>query len=216
MNSMGRVLASLVVLVAMIAPARAVMHEEGLNAVRNGDYSGAAKALLTSIESSVNAALDSAAPRIERGIGTVEALIGDAYYYGHGVTRDYAEAARMYRRAAAKGNAMAQSTLGDIYYYGRGAPQDFAEAAKWWQLAADGGIAIAQLNLSVMLANGDGAPQDHVKAHMYANLAAASLPPGDDHDTAVKNRDIVAKLMSPTEVARAQQLAREWRPSGQD
>ena len=216
MNPIGRFLASLVVLVAMAAPARAAMHEESLNAARNGDYAGAVKALITSIETSVNAAFDTAAPRIERSVGTLEALIGDAYYYGHGVSRDYVEAARMYRRAATKGNAMAQSTLGDIYYYGRGAPQDFAEAAKWWQLAADGGIAIAQLNLSVMLANGDGAPQDYVKAHMYANLAAASLPPGDDHDTAVKNRDIVAKLMSPAEVARAQQLAREWRQSGQD
>src|SRR5262249_4089078 len=133
-----------------------------------------------------------------------------------GVSRDYGEAVRMYRKAAAKGNAMAESTLGDIYYYGRGAPQDFTEAVKWWSLAADANIATAQLNLSVMLANGDGTPQDYLKAHMYAKLAASQLPPGEDRDTAIKNRDIVAKLMSREQLAEAQRLASEWRTKQAD
>jgi hypothetical protein len=160
----------------------------------------------------ISAVWDSLTPPAQTGLGTIDALIGDAYYYGHGVSRDYTEAARWYRRAAENSNAMAQSTLGDIYYYGRGVPQDFLEAAQWWQRAADQGVAVAQLNLGVMYANGDGVAQDYVKAHFYTNLAAAHLPPGQDRDIAVKNRDIVGKLMNPGQIAEAQRLARLWRP----
>lgn len=209
---MKRLVSSALLIVTLVGPANAGL-DESLAAVKNGDYLGAAKALIEPVQESLAAVVDTAAPRIERGLGTIEALVGDVYYYGHGVSRDYVEAARLYRRAAARGNAMAQSTLGDIYFYGRGAPQDFAEAVKWWSLAAENGIANAQLNLSVMYANGDGVPQDYVTAHVYANLAAARLPPGEDRETAVKNRDIVGKLMTPEQVAEAQRRAREWRPA---
>ena len=176
------------------------------------DSVGTVEALVAPIRDNLAFAFHSVMPPVTRGLGAVEDLIGDAYYYGHWVTRDYAAAARWYRRAAASGNALAQSTLGDMYYYGRDVPQDFASAATWWQLAADQGVALAQLNLSVLYANGDGVEQDYVKSHMYANLAAAQLPPGDDHAIASKNRDIIAKAMTPAQLAEAQRLAREWRP----
>ncbi len=66
-----------------------------------------------------------------------------------------------------------------------------------------------------MYGNGQGVPQDYVQAHMWYNLAAAGLPPGEDHDTAAKNRDIVAKLMTPAQIAEAQRLAGKWRPRRQ-
>jgi TPR repeat protein len=176
------------------------------------DWMATLRSYTDSIGAGISAAWDSIIPPTEGGVGTIEALIGDVYYYGPGVSRDYTEAARWYRRAAINSNAMAQSTLGDIYYYGRGVPQDFLEAVKWWELAAEQGVAVAQLNLGVMYANGDGVPQDYVKAHFYTNLAAARLPPGQDHDIAVKNRDIVGKLMDPGQIAEAQRLARTWYP----
>ena len=169
--------------------------------------------LLAPVVNGVSAIRNSARPVVTRTTGTVEALIGDAYYYGHWVSRDYSEAARWYRRAAASGNPMAQATLGDMYYYGRNLPQDFVAAVYWWQLAADQGVAMAQLNLSVMYANGDGTERDYVKAHMYANLAVSRLPPGEDHDIALKNRETIAKAMTREQVAEAQTLARQWRPT---
>jgi TPR repeat protein len=179
---------------------------------KSDDSVGAIDTVVTPIRDGLAFAFHSVMPPVTRGIGTLEDIIGDAYYYGHWVGRDYAAAARWYRRAAASGNALAQSTLGDMYYYGRDVPQDFASAATWWQLAADQGVALAQLNLSVLYANGDGVEQNYVKSHMYANLAAAQLPPGDDHAIATKNRDIIAKAMTPAQLAEAQRLAREWRP----
>ncbi len=50
---------------------------------------------------------------------------------------------------------------------------------------------------------------------MWFNLAAAGSPPGEDRDSAAKNRDIVAKLMTPAQIAEAQRRAGKWRPSGQ-
>lgn len=169
--------------------------------------------LMEPVMSGVAAIRNSARPVVTRTNGTVDALIGDAYYYGHWVSRDYSEAARWYRRAAANGNPQAQATLGDMYYYGRNLPQDFVAAVHWWQLAANQGVAMAQLNLSVMYANGDGIERDYVKAHVYANLAVARLPPGEDHDIALKNRETIAKAMTREQVAEAQTLARQWRPT---
>jgi len=181
-------------------------------AAKSSDFMATLQSYTASIEAGVSVAWQSVALPAEGGLGTLEALIGDAYYYGHGVSRDYTQAALWYRRAAVNSSAMAQSTLGDIYYYGRGVPQDFVEAGQWWQLAAEQGVAVAQLNLGVMYANGDGVAQDYVKSHLYSNLAAAHLPPGQDRDIAVKNRDIVGKLMTSAQIAEAQQLARAWRP----
>ena len=207
---MKRLLVLVGIVIAINRPLAAAPNDEV--AAPADDLMATLQSYTASIKEGVSVALQSAIPPAERGLGTVEALIGDAYYYGHGVSRDYTEAARWYRRAAENSNAMAQSTLGDIYYYGRGVPQDFVEAGQWWQLAAEQGMAVAQLNLGVMYANGDGVPQDYVKSHFYTNLAAAHLPPGQDRDIAVKNREIVGKLMSPAQIAEAQRLARAWRP----
>ncbi len=73
----------------------------------------------------------------------------------------------------------------------------------------------AQYNLGLMYHNGQGVPQDYVHAHMWFNLAAAGLPPGEDRDSAVKNRDIVATLMTPAQIAEAQRRASKWQPRGQ-
>lgn len=200
-------------LVIAASGALAAVPTEGVADSPTSGFMATLRSYTSSIAAGVSDALKGVTPSAESSLGTFEALIGDTYYYGHGVSRDYTEAARWYRRAAAHSNAMAESTLGDIYYYGRGVPQDYVVAAQWWQRAADQGIAVAQLNLGVIYANGDGVPKDYVKSHLYSNLAAAHLPPGQDRDIAVKNREIVSKLMTPAQIAEAQRLAREWRPT---
>jgi len=76
---------------------------------------------------------------------------------------------------------------------------------KWYRKAAAQGLANAQDNLGVMYGKGRGVPQDYVQAHKWFNLAATK---GDKN--AAKNRDIVAKKMTPTDVSKAQRLARQW------
>ena len=92
-------------------------------------------------------------------------------------------------------------------------PQDYAEAVKGYRKAADQGDAEAQLNLGVSYASGQGVPQDYVEAHKWSNLSAASATDKEIRDTATHNRDFIASKMTADQVAEAQKLAREWKPT---
>ena len=73
-----------------------------------------------------------------------------------------------------------------------------------YRLAADQGLAEAQYNLGNMYGDGRGVPQDDVQAHMWYSLAASRMP-GEYRES-----DVVAGLMTSTQIAEAQRLAREW------
>ena len=89
---------------------------------------------------------------------------------------------------------------------------DYATALREFRPLAAQGVAKAQNNLGFMYTKGWGVAQDYAQAHKWYNLAASRLPPGKDHDMATKNCDIVAKRMTPAQIAEAQRLAREWKP----
>ena len=55
-----------------------------------------------------------------------------------------------------------------------------------------------------MYAAGDGVTQDNVRAYMWSSLAAAS-----GYKMAMANVDILAKRMTPQQIAEAQKAARE-------
>jgi len=111
---------------------------------------------------------------------------------------------------ANQGNVEAQYDLGVRYANGEGVPQDYAQAVKWYRLAADQGLVEAQFNLGLKYDNGQGVPQDDVQAHMWFNLAAAQ-----GNENGKKGRDLVAGKMSPQQIERAQELARNWKPKKQ-
>ncbi len=134
------------------------------------------------------------------------------YRHGQGVPQDDAKVLQWWRKAAEQGNAKAQYNLGLMYDNGVGVPQDYAKAVGWYRKAAAQGNADAQFFLGFMYDAGRGVPQDYAKAHMWYNLSASRSPPGEDRDIAVKNRDIVAKMMTPAQISEAQKLAREWKP----
>jgi len=116
--------------------------------------------------------------------------------------------------AAEQGRSWPQFNLGRMYHHGRGVPQNYTEALRWYRLAAAQGVASAQSALGVMYANGEGTVRDNVQAHKWFNLAAARFSSGESEqrENAVRNRDIVARLMTPAQVIEAQRLAAEWRP----
>ena len=66
-------------------------------------------------------------------------------YDACGVTQDYPQAARWYRRAADQGLAEAQFALGTMYENGLGVPQDYVLAHMWLNLSAAQGIKAAAL-----------------------------------------------------------------------
>ena len=141
----------------------------------------------------------------EQGHAKAQYKLG--WVYGGGseiVPSDYKQALIWYKRAAEQGYAGAQYKLGWMYYKGQGVPRDYKQAATWCRLAAEQGDADAQRRLGEMYANGEGVPRDFVYAHMWSNLAASS-----GNEAASADRDIYARQMTPSQLEKAQDLARE-------
>ena len=136
------------------------------------------------------------------------------YENGLGVPQDNAAAVSWFRKAADQGADRAQHNLGFMYNNGLGVPQDNAAAVSWYRKAADQGNGGAQNNLGLMYMEGQGVPQNLVQAHKWFSLAAARVTRADVRERATKNRDNVATRMTPQQIAEAQRLAREWKPTG--
>ena len=146
----------------------------------------------------------------DRGDGAAAYALGVMYEKGVGVPQNSAEAAKWYRKSADLGLASAQTNLGFMYADGRGVPQNRAEAIKWTRMAADQGYAAAQYNLGQMYCDHRGEPQDLVQAYMWFNLAAAQ----GLRQAAAARDQVAAWIGSSAEIAKAQQLAATWSPTG--
>ena len=147
--------------------------------------------------------------RLAAGHGVIAAQhnLASMYDTGKGVPQDYTKAIRWYRLAAEQGYADAQLKLGNRYFGGQGVPEDYRVAARWVRLAAERGHPEAQLLLGVIYEDGRrGLPQDRVQAHVWYNLAGAN-----GNFEGIKSRDLIAQKMTAAEIAKAQQLAREWK-----
>ena len=172
---------------------------------------GVVTVLLMSGMASAQTAADIAEFRAKANAGDANAQhnLGYAYDIGKGVPQDYAQAVSWYRKAADQGYAAAQNNLGKAYANGQGVPQDYAQAVSWLRKAADQGYADAQFNLGVAYSNGQGVPQDYVEAHKWFNLAASRVS-AENQKTFAEGRDALASLMTPQQIADAQQRATEW------
>ena len=118
-------------------------------------------------------------------------------------SENYAEAIKIYKALALKGDAKGQYYYGHMHNMGQGTIQDYAEAVKWYKLAAEQGYANAQFALGVMYDTGNGITKDLIKAHMWVNLSAIKAA------YAAIIRDMLAKEMTAVQIAQAQKLARE-------
>ena len=113
--------------------------ESAMAAYDAGDYETSAELLI---------------PLAEAGDAQAQFNLGLMYDQGFGVPKDYTEAIKWYRKAAAQGLALAQANLGIMYEKGFGVQQDYAEAVKWYRKAAVQGNHKAQRSLGVMYERG--------------------------------------------------------------
>jgi TPR repeat protein len=146
----------------------------------------------------------------EQGNAASRFMLGDLYRQGLGVPQDYAQAAFWYRKAAEQGFAPAQYNLGLLYDKGQSVLQDYAQAALWFSKAAEQGVAEAQCMLGAWYGMGQGVPQDYSEAYFWSDVAAAGKQDASMAETATTNRDLALSLLSPDELARAQERARVW------
>jgi uncharacterized protein len=68
--------------------------------------------------------------------------------------KNYSEAMRWFRMAAARGDAAAENDIGALYGKGWGVSQNYAEAMRWFRMAADQGLAVAQYNVGALYDKG--------------------------------------------------------------
>ena len=141
----------------------------------------------------------------EQGLASAQFDLGRMYVTGKGVTQDVEQGVAWQLKAAEQGLASAQFAIGKRYFLGADLIQDYQQALDMFLVAAEQGLVDAQNQLGVMYFKGQGVPQIYVLAHMWMNLAAAN---GDEKGP--KNRDIIAKKMTLSELEHAQKLAREF------
>ena len=179
----------LVLICLMSSPSLGSDFEKGVAAVQSGDFA---------------TALREWTPLAEQGHAQAQYNLGLMYERGDGVLQDYKTAVKWYTLAAEQDVPRAQNNLGLMYRKGNGVLQDDKIAVKWYTLAAEQGFANAQTNLGLMYGKGTGITQDLIYAHMWLNIAASN---GDKK--AADNREIAAENMTPSQIEKAQDLARE-------
>ena len=146
------------------------------------------------------------------GVADAQAGLGRIYQDGRIVSRDSSESLRWYRASAEQEHQHAIIMLGHAFHYGKGVRQNYAEAVKWYRFGAELGYSSAQYFLGSMYGSGKGVRKDLVQAHKWYNLTASrTASDGIAAVMAAAHRDGVEKLLTPTELAEAERLAREWR-----
>jgi uncharacterized protein len=153
--------------------------------------------------------IDALQPAAEQGSAEDQYNLGLQYEKAR--PRDHREAVRWYRMAAMQRHAGAFHRLCALSDIGRGIPQDYQEALRWCRLAADQGHGQAMFVIATHYEKALGVPKDVVQAYQWYNLAASN-----GYEEGAKWRDRLAKDMTPTQIAQAQFLARNWKPKTQD
>lgn len=140
----------------------------------------------------------------EQGDANAQKNLGWMYANGKGVAEDKKQAVYWHTKAAEQGDAYAQNQLGWIYQNGEGVAGDVKEAVYWYKKAAEQGYSYAQFNLAFAYRYGNGVDVDSVKAHVWLSIAAAG---GNEYAKA--NRKAVEKVMWPSQIVKAKEMARE-------
>jgi len=142
----------------------------------------------------------------DQGDAASQYSLGLRYMNGQGVPQNDLEAVKWFRLAANQGYAQGQAFLASMYSGGRGVPQDDIEALKWTKLAAEQG----HVNSQVIVGGSYVNSQDFVAAYAWLDIAVAS----EDESaalfvTALETRSDLEGLMTPAQIAEAQQLSTE-------
>ena len=83
-----------------------------------------------------------------------------------------------------------------------------------YRKAADANDPWGQVNVGKMYENGQGAPKSLVEAYRWYSTAASRFPANDAERRirSLQARDHIAAKMTPADIAKAEKLARGWKP----
>lgn len=128
------------------------------------------------------------------------------YRDGVGMPRNPAEAARLYRLAAERGDANAQASLASLDAAEIGLPRDHGAALRLNRLAAarHDGMAMAGLGIAYVL--GNGVARDPVEACRWWSLAGRFAPTAELRTSFGQSGTAIGSTLPPAQRARATQL----------
>ena len=110
--------------------------------------------------------------KAQSGDTKAQTFLGNCYYGGKGVAKDYGQAVYWYRKAADQGHAPAQYNLGTCYDDGKGVSQNYSQAVYWYRKAADQDHASAQNSLGYCYRHGNGVDKSDTQAVYWYRKSA--------------------------------------------
>jgi TPR repeat protein len=110
--------------------------------------------------------------KAKAGSAQAQYQLGNMYYLGDGVRRDYSQAEFWFRKGAEQGDPDSQFMLGGLYHFGQGVPQDPVQAFTWVKKAAEQGHMDAEFFLSTAYSEGWGIAKDDAQALVWLRKAA--------------------------------------------
>ena len=143
----------------------------------------------------------------EKGNALSQESLGDSFAAGRGVSEDWSQAVKWWRRAADQGAEGAQAGLGLALYQGRGVQQNKEEAARWFTKAAEADEARAQAMLGRMYFLGEGGlAQSFVDAYKWLSIAHESRP-----ELTQPFKSMVDASIRPARKKQADRLIAQWK-----
>jgi TPR repeat protein len=88
---------------------------------------------------------------------------------------------------------------------------NLGQALVWYRRAAEQGDIGAQVALGLAYAQGIGVIQDFIEADKWFNIAASRANSADELADIATRHNKLAHVMTSSQIAEAQKLAREWR-----
>ena len=86
--------------------------------------------------------------------------LGQRFFKGFEVKKNYAEAVKWWEKAGNNGHGRAMFNVGYCYSQGIGVKQDHKAAIQWYEKAANAGVGDAQYNLACIYYNGENVPSN--------------------------------------------------------
>ncbi len=141
-----------------------------------------------------------------------QALLDLAQLYddARGVEKDSVRATALIERAATLGNPDAQYLLGERFASGTGTLRNQKTAWQWFKRAADAGQPAALYRMGQVIFKAERSIEDNIKAYTWLTLAERRGT-GDVKREAGRDKALLSKDMTPSDIAAAMQRVRDWK-----
>lgn len=149
----------------------------------------------------------------EQGLVITQVVLAKIYEGGYHVPQDYAEAAKWYLMAAERGDLNSQETIALFYWSGKGIPANRVRAHMWANLAVVGEQSYSEDRVSALNAinAGPGTPEEKGLAIQILSIKRPER--SSFAEMVFGMRKSIEASMTPAQIAEAQRLAREWKPT---